>query len=409
LRIWQAAGLGLVLTIGQVVLACALSGETNVQEAYSQLVQWDGAWYADIARHGYYSPKPLAPPPGEFDMRIKVRVDSPFGNVAFFPGYPLLVSGIMHLLKLPVEYALLLVSQLGCWVFWTYLLLFFRRWDTPVGLAALGVLAIVLHPGAFYLVASYSESLYLAALLGFLYWAEQRRWGVGAAALHGFVMTATRLIGLPLIVYPMIRESLGSTRQSMTLRRALVPIFLGGCAGLGSALFFGFCQWRFGQWNLYMKTEEIGWGVRPHYFGVFVLKGFGLHWPHLAQIGSLGLFVNSLVIPATVLFFAAIFIVEWRLARSCLDSGWRQRIGYYVCGALMFYICGCSHYRSMIRFTTCMQAVMVIGVVHLLGRIWPVAIFRGRWISSCLLLLGLCNLSMQIMLTYMYTHGCWVA
>ena len=65
------------------------------------------------------------------------------------------------------------------------------------------MVAIVVHPGPFYLVVGYSESLFLLGLLGYFYWCEKAgRWSWSLAARHGFGMTATRLVGLPAAVFP---------------------------------------------------------------------------------------------------------------------------------------------------------------------------------------------------------------
>ena len=177
---WQAIAWGLLITIGQVALACVLSGETHFEDAYLRLFQWDGHWYGHIAENGYRSSPHMHFVDG-FIIKMSWHGDLPFGNVAFFPAYPLLGRFFHNALGLRMEHALLLTSQLGCWGMWSYLLLFFQRWGVSGRLAALGVAAVLIHPASYYLVASYSEPVFLMGVVGFLYWSGKavRRMGPG--------------------------------------------------------------------------------------------------------------------------------------------------------------------------------------------------------------------------------------
>ncbi len=105
----------------------------------------------------------------------------------------------------PKEVATLAAAQLACWGFWTYVFLLFQRWRVPAKLAVLGCVLLVSRPAAFFLVAAYSEPLFLMSLLGFLYWSgAESRAAPFLAALHGFVLTATRISGLPIVVWPIL-------------------------------------------------------------------------------------------------------------------------------------------------------------------------------------------------------------
>src|SRR5947199_160809 len=84
---------------------------------------------------------------------------------------------------------LLITVQAAGWGFWTYFFLFGERWKLPPSWQLLGALAILAHPAAFFLVAAYSESLFLLALIGFLYWSSaQTKKARLLAAMHGVVM-----------------------------------------------------------------------------------------------------------------------------------------------------------------------------------------------------------------------------
>src|SRR5262245_23579937 len=78
---WRRAALaGLAVTLAQVTLACLLTGQSELCAAYEKLVLWDGGWYEEIYKDGYKCPK--------------AQTADDLGNVAFFPGFPLLARQV---------------------------------------------------------------------------------------------------------------------------------------------------------------------------------------------------------------------------------------------------------------------------------------------------------------------------
>jgi hypothetical protein len=395
--------LALGIVLAQLLVACLMSGRTHFPEAYGSLFQWDGnSYYAPIAEAGYRSPPQLT--------------REHFGNVAFFPGYPCLGWLVAHLLHVPMPIALLIAAQACCWGFWTYLFLLCRRLRVPSHLVPWAVLLIALHPASFFLVASYSESLFLLCALGFLFWSDRPGLtGALLAALHGFAMTATRLVGIPLVIYPLLRTWLRSSEEgaetvASRVRRSLVPGLLGLVASMGAVSFFVFCQMRFGQWDLYMKTEEVGWGVRPNYLCLFSWRLFYIGWPH-AREGFLDPgFVDRVSVLAYLAIFGALVWIECRL-RGKADAAVRERLGLYGCAWLLFYVPLCGHFSrcmgSMIRFELCVIVMLALAVLHLLGRIYPER--PPRWIGR--LIAGWSAVSVVLLLaaTWRFTHGMWGA
>src|SRR5207245_2635163 len=128
-------------------------------------------------------------------------------NVAFFPAYPGIAALFHYGLNIDTGTALLIVAQLAAWGFWSYFFLLCKRWNISAPLQVCGALLILTHPAAFFLIAVYSESLFLIALLVFFY-----------------------LRGLS---------------------------------------FFFFFQLRWGHWDIYMLTQAAGWGIIPDYLAVF--------------------------------------------------------------------------------------------------------------------------------------------
>ncbi len=188
---------GLLLTAVQLALALGLlAPEGSLSDRYSTLIQHDSYWFINIVDRGYQT---IVPPIDHKVMEVS--------NVAFFPAYPAIAALFRYGLNIDTGAALLITAQLAAWGFWSYFLLFCKRWNISPALQICAALLILAHPAAFFLVAGYSESLFLMALLGFIYWstAEGRAAKVWAA-LHGIVMSATRIVGIVCAAFPMVRS-----------------------------------------------------------------------------------------------------------------------------------------------------------------------------------------------------------
>jgi hypothetical protein len=297
------------------------------------------------------------------------------------------------------------------------LLLFFQRWNVPRGLATVGVLLVLVHPAAFFLVASYSESLFLFCLLGFLYFVdEDTPSSRPSAALLGFLMTATRLVGVPLAVYPLLRGWLNrssSVANAWSWKRVYFWFMVAGVAGLGATAFFAYCQVRFGRWDLYMRTQEMGWGVHADYLAIFTRRVLHLGWPRPEEFAGDPQWLSRLATLVTMLLFAVFIVLECLLVRGDAATGWRQRAGYYFCAAVMFYLCVSSHatlgLSSMLRFSLPVQVMLVMAGVHLLRDPWRRGRRRSLWAAAGLTLWCVLSFYCQVGMTFRFTHRLWVA
>ena len=183
----------LILTLAQIGIAvCVVAPpEWPLSDRYASLIQHDGHWFANIVNRGYGT---TVPPMDHKVMEVS--------NVAFFPAYPLLSMLVGSIFHLNAHRALLVTAQLAALGFWFYFFLFCERWRLSPALRFFGAVAIVAHPAAFYLIAGYSESLFLMSLVGFIYWSSaEGRAAKILAALHGFVMSATRIVGIPCALF----------------------------------------------------------------------------------------------------------------------------------------------------------------------------------------------------------------
>jgi hypothetical protein len=400
-----AAGAGLALMLGQTLLACVLSGCTNPADAYRSLFQWDSIWYGKIAEQGYPDTVPVE--------------NEEMARGGFFPGFPLLARWLIRLTGLSLHTGLVLTAQFACWGFWTVVVLFFQRWRVPTPLAIAGTVAIFVQPCAFFLVTGYSESLFLLSVIGFLFCASKPGpLGWALAVPFGFLMTATRIVGLPLAMCPLFLAGLtllaneGEVRKTW-LARLTAAAALTFLASLGGLLFFAFCQLRYGHWDMYMINQKLGWGVEPDYLAVFNPEIYRLYRPSFV-----GWFINpdymsAMCVPATIWLVLLLLLVESRLAKKLPAHSWHQRAGFYLCAALMFYISisGLANRGmiSMIRYTFCVHVMLILAVVHLLA-VYPLA--RG-WLRTAVFSAGAlaataCAIC-QFMFIHFYTHGEWVA
>ncbi|MDQ2825235.1 MAG: hypothetical protein M3R29_07290, partial [Verrucomicrobiota bacterium] len=263
---------GLLVTLAQITVAVGLlAPEGPFSHRYSTLIQHDSYWFMNIVDRGYET---TVPPIDHKVMQVS--------NVAFFPAYPAIASLLRYLLHLETDKALLITAQVAAWGFWTYFFLFCERWNLSPTLQLLGALSIVAHPTAFFLIAGYSESLFLMSLLGFIYWSSAEGGAAKIwAALHGMIMSATRIVGIPCAAFPVVRsvftKGIKKTFEPQVWFRQHMPaIGLMMAAASGAVLFFIYCQLRRGLWDMYMLTQSAGWGITFDYLAVFRPSSY--HW-----------------------------------------------------------------------------------------------------------------------------------
>jgi hypothetical protein len=378
-----------LLTLAQVAFVSLGAG------GYRELQQWDANWYAHIAERGYPHDLP----------RERERM----AEVGFYPGYPLAVRLVARTTGLPVSTATLLTAQLAACGVWAYVLLFLRRGRVPGPLALAAILLLIAHPTAFFLMAGYSESLFLYAALGFLYWSNVRGptgWSIAAA--HGLVMTGTRIVGLPVAACPLL-VALAMLSWRDVVRTAL----LAGVASLGGMAFFAFCQWQYGRWDAYLYAQVAGWQVTPDYLAVFKLYAYRPALSLLRADGTLnGDALSRWAVPATMLLFGLVLLAELRWGRKTPAERWRDRVGLMLAAAVMFYIAvsgtAGSGFIGLVRYSYCAQVGLVLTAAELLGhaaivreRAWRLVPLAFAWAVPLALV--------QLALVWQFTQAQWVA
>ena len=201
----------------------------------SYWAHWDGAWYAQIATHGYGEGAPV--------------------STAFFPLYPLLVRLGTFIGGGPALWGVLisLASTLFA-LFFVYRLaesLYDRR------AARAAALALSFFPTAFFLNAVYTEALFLALSAGCV-WAARVHRNPLLAGLLGLLAAATRNLGV-LLVIPLFLEWLRDRRGFGV--RGLLGVALVPAGLLG---YMGFLWARFGDPLVSARQQGEHWGRGLH-------------------------------------------------------------------------------------------------------------------------------------------------
>jgi len=242
--------------------------------------RWDSDWYLRIAEDGY--------------------AESPSSTPAFFPLYPALVGALGRLLAGHYVLAGVLLSLAACLVAF---LLLYRLAAARLGEdgARRALLYLALFPTALFLQAVYSESLYLALVLGAFLLAERGRW-LGAGAVAGLAIL-TRPVGVALLPAlavlawrsPERRRALAGLAASVPVAAAY-PVLL--AAWIGEPL--AFLRAQEGIWE-----RELSWA-----------GPLGGLWEGVAALareeGERALALNVQQLAFTVAFIA-LAVVAWRL------------------------------------------------------------------------------------------------
>ena len=398
---WRLAAVALGITAGQLLFVLVSgwqapgrppkAADDSLFGVYPALHQWDSGWYANIAENGYRAPDP--------------RVPGDVGTVVFFPGYPLAGRGLHAVTGWRVEVALLVVSQLACWAMWAYLLLLLRDMGASARGAAIVVGVLLCHPAAYFLVSAYSESLFLAGFLGMCFWAARPGWpALALAGAHGAVMTATRIVGVPLVVIPLVAVFFAAGSRWRDLAR---PAAVAAMASLGCLSFFAWCHVRFGRWDMYMATEQAGWGVRPNYFFPLdhrVYKpSFTVFW---RARGNPALLDAALAAYALLTLMGA--AAAEAIRRRFGDRGLRRRLAWYAAAAALVYVPLAGHYHRQYGSFTRFSLVAAVPFLLLCADAFKGWAWRWRWtLAVPLAAAALAGLAIQANNIQFFVLGKW--
>jgi len=393
---------GLVITLLQLAMAMGLlAPEGSFSERYATLVQQDSYWFMNIVDRGYET---IVPPIDHKVMEVS--------NVAFFPAYPAIVAAFRYGLNISTRTALLITAQLAAWGFWSYFFLFCKRWNISPALQICGALLIAAHPAAFFLIAGYSESLFLMALLGFIYWsiAEGRSAKFWAAA-HGIVMSATRIVGIVCAAFPLVRSVFqtrwrGLLESKPWFRKEKPAIVMTLVASFGAVGFFTYSQLRWGHWDIYMLTQAAGWGIVPDYLAVFKPSSYRWFVPALNDPTE----TSQMSMTLGAVLFVGIAICELSIRRR---AGLPIRVGIYFCAFVIYYLSvsgvACVDMESMLRYEFCAHALIVLALLNFLRHFRAPPVLVRTFGIAAVALLSAAGLCVQGWYVWNFTRGNWVA
>lgn len=323
--------------------------------------RWDARWYQQIAEYGYT--------PGD-------------GSTHFPPLFPLLTRALSlifggltvggHLV-----WAELAVSS-GAFFASMWLLYRVARLDVGPLAARLAVLLIASFPTGFFLLAPYTESLYLLCTLAAFWFArEGRPWAAGLAGLAaGLTRTVSVFLILPLAFLYLQRCRREGRRPGVALFAALLP-------AVGQAAFLLYLHLTIGE-PLSPFGVEKQWG----YHLVSPWQGVAASFRYVLATGNLVEALNLLCLCGS-LALAVIALRRLPLA-----------YGLYVLPYLALLFSGqlfVSPYASSSRYTLVLFPCFIMLALWLVRRPWVAA----GWLVSGLLL--------QVTLLQYWVHWGWVA
>jgi len=249
----------------------------------SMWLRWDTPWYLEIAGHGYGC----------------------YGSSAFMPLYPLLIRGLGVALLGNNLAAALLISSIASFVAFYLLYLLAKELTGSVDIAKVSVMALALFPVSFFLMAGYTEALFLALAMG-AYLAARRGFWLTAGALAALA-TLTRLQGI-LVLVPLCLELLLARRSELRQWKPWLALLMAPAA---LALYIAFIRLTQGlafPWEPLSSPQGV-W--RLHYT-----------WPWQGILADLSALITShdlallfsfkLLDPLTAILFALCAILAFR-------------------------------------------------------------------------------------------------
>ncbi|MEU7748975.1 mannosyltransferase family protein [Nonomuraea sp. NPDC049158] len=263
--------------------------------------KWDAGLFITIAEHGYDG-DPGRPPDA--------------GLPAFFPGLPLAMR-VVHLV-VPDWTACGLIVSLVAGLVAVVALARLTEWEGGSGWAA--VAGLLLFPMAVFLVAGYSEALFLAFAIPAWLAARQGRWPLAAALAAG--ASCVRITGLFLAV-ALIVEFLTSRQPVRRAPWLLVPFL-----PLVAYSFFHYS--RSGDWLAWKHAQEAGWGRQM----VWPWQAWSTTWQSALGAGDFAVAFRMELAGAVVTVAALIWLLVMRrwseLVYTGLQAGALMTSAYYL-------------------------------------------------------------------------------
>lgn len=230
LRIWLISRCA-VLALSWPAMWILQGGSKSARSWLSLWVQWDAARYQSIAQYGYFGNHLYA------------------NQVAFFPGFPLVLAAV-HLLVRQWTLAGLLISLVAGGIAAVAVSRIAERYYGP-GTGERAVLFLVVSPAAIFLAAGYTEALFLALAASSWLALRSGRWQLAYfLAAAATLVRANGLFLLAALLIEVIRRGGPSRRPAL----AAFPLTLLPVAGYELYL-----HAKTGDWLAWQHAETAGW------------------------------------------------------------------------------------------------------------------------------------------------------
>jgi hypothetical protein len=245
LRRAARAGLPALLATRVALLLLALAGAWTVLHApvgdlsayLARWQRWDAVLFARLAAFGYGGDPSLPHDPG---------------LPSFFPGYPLLLRAVAPVVGDPATAGLLLSLVGGAVAAVALAALVLREGGTDLA-ARRAVLYLFAAPFAVFLVAGYSEPVFLALALPAWLAARERRWALAGLLAGGAALV--RVSGLFLAVALLVEYAVHERRPRASALALLAPFVTAG----GYVVYL---HSRTGDWLAWPHAQAAGFGRR---------------------------------------------------------------------------------------------------------------------------------------------------
>lgn len=392
----------LLLTVLQVLFVCFFEQPNNGFWANykAQSLHWDANWYRSIVLRGYQLPAQIG------DQ----------SSMGFFPGYPVSALLIKTIFHTGVTFANVMAANIAGTAMWGYILLFFRKWNTPSVLRVLFCALIITHPAAFYLAKGYSESLFCASLLGLIYWTHttyRYRWIL--IMISGVMLSATRFIGVPLCLYPMIYEVCAQCdRRQLSLRRFVMPIASSCTSLMGAGMFFVYSHVKFGMWNAYFSVQRNAWNTAINFQNLFDLRVLRMKVPDIASDPN-PMAYNNYIVPLTLVFLGMMILTEWLLLPRRKQTKVFERLPIYSMAVLQLMLIIAVgrvavdriNFIGALRYMLPVHIVMLVAAAHLLQSLHVRKITQYGIVILAIPVIGLA-IYLQYVMLLKYNLSIWI-
>ncbi len=396
---------GFAIAAAHLFFVLILAVEPSLNGKLLSLTFWDGGWFITIVEEGY---RPYA---------FASETDRTQVNAAFFPGYPLFARGIGAVFGLGSEIALVATSFLAATGVWAILVWTMRDWSAARRTLSLAL--VFAFPTSFYLVAAYSEGLFLFCLLA---WARPFVESTGSkwtSAISGMAMGLTRIVAIPMALVPplytVVARALGYRRPTAN-RHAWWIAAIGTLVGTG--LYLGFCKLIYDDFLFPFEATRRGWWARGNFAALWskALWAPQLSWQWFAfeyrsfDIPEFNRFIT------TITFWWLLAVTTWGLFRTFRkDPPPEKALFFLVCAWALFAFSAVANFDSgffsMPRYVFPVAVCLIVAVGEMGHARFKNASRRSRRyaVIGIQILAIIASLLVQAVLIQRFTAREWVA